>query len=205
MECSVSKSVNDRLDRLERGNRRWRLCSLTAIAAFALLGLVGAKTAQAPKRIIAEEIAVVDKDGFPRITMSVTDAGPILTFCPTNGRPRLYMGLGGGPDENDAPFLNFRAKSGLPILTMGLSSHRNDEPETPYFTLNSQRGLARLQCGLGLGDSPYLYFNDKRSDTRIFLGMGAEDQLHFRTMDGKGKEFQDHFEMRSSNANTPQP
>jgi hypothetical protein len=198
MKDLLSESVVARLERLERSNRKWKVCSLMSLAGFALLGFVGAQTERAPKKITANEIVVVDGGGAPRISLAVTEGGPILTFSPKDGPPRLFMGLGGGADDNSSPFLNFRNEAGMPLLLMGLSLDVDEPVETPYFNMCDRSGLDKVALGLTEGDKPFLHFNDKRHNAKLLLGVGPEDKAFLISRDSKGNDLPDPFEKRAS-------
>jgi hypothetical protein len=205
MKDSCSESIIGRLDRLERSNRRWKLCSLTSLGVFALLGFAGAQTERTPKKITTNEIVVVDKDGAPRISLAVTEGGPVLTFSPKNGPPRLFLGLGGDLEESSSPFLNFRSKAGLPLLLMGLSLDVDEPVETPYFNLRDRRGRAKVQLGLANGDKPFLHFNDVRDEAKLLLGLGPEDKAFLILRDDKGNELPDPFDKRPADVTPVKP
>jgi hypothetical protein len=194
MKNLLDESIAGRLDRIERSNRKWKLCTLAALVGAGLFGFLGAQPDRAANTITAKAFVVVDKDGRPRITIGVTEGQPLLTFCPEEGPPRLYMGLGGGPEPSSKPFLNFRAKSGLPALGMGLGVDPEDGAERPYFTLSDQHGRAKFLWGLQLDDKPYFWLTDKRYESRLALGIGQGDEPFCKLFDDKGNEITNPLE-----------
>ncbi len=183
---SMIEDLRNRLDRVERTNRGWRFCSLTGFAGLVVLGLVAAQGNKGAKRIEAEEIAVLDKDGKKRILFEVTERGPLLTFRPKDGPPRVFMGLGGGPEDSDVPFLNFRSRAGRPSLLMGVSG-LTDENESPYLTFMNRRGAPKIRFGMEHDDTPHLTLIGPRFDPKLSLGLDEKGEPFLvKVKEGKG-------------------
>jgi hypothetical protein len=131
-------------DELKRQARRWRRAGGTVLAAIALLVVGGAW--QVDDGILkVRGVVIEDGQGKERIGLRVTDRGPLLMFKCDNGTPRLLMGVGGGPNPSDKPFLNMRNEKAEPRILMGLS----DSPlgkGAPYLNIRGDDGKVIFQA-----------------------------------------------------------
>ena len=155
--------------------------------SFQPIRLPWGQTERPQKKIAANEITVLDKEGSPRISLLVNECGPVVTFRPKDGPPRIYMGLG-SPGQNSEPFLNFRSEAGLPLFLMGLSADVEDGIESPYFRLDDKLGLPKVLLGLGSGGKPFLHFNDASHDARLLFGVGGDEKAFLIYRDEKGND-----------------
>lgn len=185
MSAQSLECLEARLRRVEQSSRRWRRVSLAVLAVLGVLGFAGAQERGGIKRIEATEIVILDKGGKPRVTLGVTQHGPLLTFSPDNGPPRLLMGLGGGPFRSDAPFLNLRDKDGMPRFNLGVSSEP-DGHESAYFNVSDKGGLAKLRFRVEPDGTIHLDFSDPAHKPRLSLGVDARDGPFIVLQDPKG-------------------
>ncbi len=186
MRDALIENLSARVDRLERANRILRRCFLAMMVGVTLIAITGAQQPRSTKRIEAEEIVVLGKDGKPRIRLRVGEDGPHMSFSPKDGPPRLYMGIGEPADVlSSGPYLNFRSDTGAACLSMGVTPDFR-KGDAPFLTISDRDGRRRAFWGLE-DDEPSLDFFDRKDRYRFDLSLSPQGSPSMEFMDDRGK------------------
>src|SRR5258708_334495 len=120
----INPTLADRLERLERECTElkrqaphWRPAwGMTLGGMDAVLGGGGGKVDDGILKV--RGLIMEDERGKVGMAVRVSDGGSMLSFTGNNGLPRFIMGLGGGRDPSDKPFLNMRDETAKPRVLM---------------------------------------------------------------------------------------
>lgn len=115
-------TLEERVARMERQNRRFKRMGALAILLASSFLLSGA-AAQGPRRIVAEEIYLVDSAGRERGALLVTKEGSVgFWLRDATGKFRSVYSLGGA----GSAILDFRDKNGKVRMAVGIT--QTDSP-----------------------------------------------------------------------------
>ncbi|MFO0953418.1 MAG: hypothetical protein U0835_20165 [Isosphaeraceae bacterium] len=118
-----------------------------------------------------------DREGRPRLCLSVGECGPYLCMLDAEGKPAMQAGMLKG----DVPGVLIRDKAGRHRFDLCL-----DEAGAPYLVLFDGEDARRLAVGISPHDEPALVFFDRRGEERIGVGFDANGEPFLRVLDEAG-------------------
>jgi hypothetical protein len=170
----------ERVERLERQNRRTR--RLAGVMGIILLAVVvmGAQTAMQDghfRKIIVQEVTIVDSKGVPRVMMGSSDEGTGIRVL--NQQGKRVVGFGLSADERGSGML-VADNNGNPRIGLGM------DDEVPSIAIVNEDG--KKVIGLGGGDDGYGFVvMDANEVERVGFGIDGKGNTGFVLYDDQGQ------------------
>ena len=136
-------TLTRRVEHLERSCRRWRVAASLTLAALCLFFIACATGIYVPKKVLAREFRLVDKNGVTIGTLAAGEGIASLTVSNRDKRTQASLVVG-----DEAAFLNFKV-SGEDRMRLDALS------QSGALTIFNRDGKKRIGMGITKKGEPY--------------------------------------------------